>query len=126
MARSEDGCSALEEKVEQSWSAIFVNGHPKGSLLVRISNVEAGLDSYEKNTDAKLDDIKKSVDELPKKMLTWLLIIGALIGILQFIGPSLRQGRACAILLSPMKGHTMTLSSALTSTAKIAPQIKPQ
>lgn len=49
------------------------------------------LETQQASTDEKLDRMIESLDNLPKKILQWLLIIGALFTILQFIGPSIRK-----------------------------------
>jgi len=75
------------EKVNQTWGAVFLNGHPKGSLMVRMSNVE----NTQANMDEKVDDLKKSFDQMGNKILLWLSIAVALIALLQFLGPSIRK-----------------------------------
>lgn len=70
-----------------AYKAIFVNGHPKGSLMVRMSNVEIRQDGI----DNQVQELKESFDNLAKKILTWLLIAGAVISLLQFLGPSIRK-----------------------------------
>lgn len=49
------------------------------------------LETQQASTDEKLDKMIESIDNLPKKILQWLLIIGALVTLLQFIGPSIRK-----------------------------------
>ena len=55
-----------------------------------MSRIQA-LETQQASTDEKLDRMIEALDGLPKKILTWLLIGGALIGLIQFIGPSLRK-----------------------------------
>jgi len=75
-----------------------VNGHQKGSVMVRMSNVEGQVEAF----DEKLDRLQETLDTLPKKVLTWLLIIGALIAVLQFLGPSMRKVMGMAASRAPI------------------------
>lgn len=79
---------------EQSWSngdaafrSIFINGHPNGSLMVRMANAEEKLAAQ----NHMLQEIKDGIDKLPKKLLLWLSILAALIVILEFLGPSIQK-----------------------------------
>lgn len=75
----------------EAWNAIFVNGHPKGSLMVRMARTEDNQEGMEK----KIDRMQETLDDLPSKLgkmvLLWLSIAVTLIGIMQFLGPSLRK-----------------------------------
>lgn len=55
------------------------------------------LETQQASTDEKLDKMLESIDNLPKKLLQWLLILGALITLLQFIGPSIRKTIGMAV-----------------------------
>ena len=65
--------------------------------MIRIASVERQGDENE----AKFDELKKSIDELPKKILTWLLIFGSLLVVLQFLGPSIRKAMGMASMQAP-------------------------
>lgn len=86
MENSEFECPHQDD-VKQVYGAIFVNGHPKGSLMVRMASVESKADSI----DQQFIELKTSIDRLPRTILTWLLIMTALIGIFGFLAPSLRK-----------------------------------
>ncbi|MDE1871793.1 MAG: hypothetical protein KGI06_06165 [Candidatus Micrarchaeota archaeon] len=55
--------------------------------MVRINALESKVEAV----DDKFEQLQRSIDNLPKKILTWLLIFGSLIAILEFIGPSIRK-----------------------------------
>jgi hypothetical protein len=87
---SQDGPCISDEQLrnfEKTFSAVFINGHPRGSVMVRIANIE----SQQANQDEKLDEIKKGIDDLPKKLFIWLSILTLFFGLVTFLAPSLRK-----------------------------------
>lgn len=72
---------------QQAYTALFVNGHPKGSVMVRM----AAIEKEQETMNETLQRIEKGIDDLPKKLLTWLLILSTFIAIVEFLGPSLRK-----------------------------------
>lgn len=64
-------------------------------------NGQPGIATQVTQMGVQLEDIKTTLDVLPGKLLTWLLIFTALIGIITFAGPSLRKAMGMAAMKSP-------------------------
>lgn len=80
----------IKEESASVYSAVFVNGNVRGSLMTRTARNE--------------EDIQRILDNvaaLPKTILTYLLIAGALLVVLQFLGPSIRKAMGMAFSVSP-------------------------
>jgi len=75
----------------EAWNSIFVNGNPKGSIMVRLSKIEL----EQEKTETSLEKLQRAIEELPgrlaKTILLWLSIAVALIALIEFLGPSLRK-----------------------------------
>jgi hypothetical protein len=84
--------SVTDDRLYQTWSAVFVNGNPKGSLMVRMSNVENQVENTAKN----LEEIRKGVEALPGRLLLGLSILLALLALFQFLVPSIRKSLGMA------------------------------
>lgn len=68
--------------------AIFINGHPNGSIMVRLANVEERQDAQDKS----LKRIEDGIEAMPKKLFLWLSILVVVLTIFQFfIAPALRK-----------------------------------
>lgn len=81
----EEQIRSIKEDADKAYSALFVNGHPRGSIMTRTARNEEDIQR-----------ILDKVDKLPNTILTYLLIAGALLVILQFLGPSIRKAMGMA------------------------------
>ena len=79
--------SGIEKDVERLMKIVEGNGQP-------------GIATQVTQMGVQLDDIKTTLDGLPAKLLTWLLIFTALIGIITFAGPSIRKAMGMAAMKS--------------------------
>jgi hypothetical protein len=75
------------DQYDRTFSAVFINGHPKGSLMVRMAKIE----DEQEHQDEMLKEIKQGIDDLPKKLALWLTILATLIVIFQFLVPSIQK-----------------------------------
>lgn len=89
-----------DETVSKLVSAVWINGHPRGSLMTRMAAVE----KQGEDNSSDIVSILAKLDELPtrilKIVLTISLLVGALITILDFLGPSLRKTMGLAAHVS--------------------------
>jgi hypothetical protein len=88
------GCSSGQD----AFRALFINGHAKGSVMVRMATMEERQDTMEEKIDEVGRDVKtaiRSLDELPRRLVRNLLlglsVLAAFIAIVTFLGPSLRK-----------------------------------
>jgi hypothetical protein len=102
----EERIRTIDEKSDKAYAAIFVNGHPKGSLMTRAARNEEDIQR-----------ILDKVDKLPNTILTYLLIAGSLLVILQFLGPSIRKAMGMISMSNPV---TMTDNRELSTIPPLA------
>lgn len=81
----------LMSKLHSVYDAVFVNNHENGSLMARMTRVEDELISQKEEYREDIEDIKKGLKDLPKKLLLWLSILIALITLFNFLTPSIQK-----------------------------------
>jgi hypothetical protein len=88
------GCASGQD----AFRALFINGHAKGSVMVRMAKVEQQQDMLEARVDEIGRDVKivvESLNNLPRRLVRNLLlgltVLAAFIAIVTFLGPSLRK-----------------------------------
>lgn len=110
-AGHEDFCQPtckFEDRIEsgvEAYRGLYINGHPNGSIMVRMSKVEEMSETNEE----VMREIKKSIDDLPKKLVIWLTILTLLIAIFQFLTPSIKKSMGMARI----EGPTLSQETAL-------------
>lgn len=77
----------VDQRGAHAYNAVYVNGHPNGSLMVRMAKVEERSEAMEDG----IHEIKVAIDQMPKKLLIWLTIIATAIAIFEFLAPSIRK-----------------------------------
>lgn len=86
-----DGRIAHIEADVERLMKIVSDGNGRPALTVQVAQMST-----------QLGEMKETIDGLPGKLLTWLLIFTALIGIITFAGPSIRKAMGMAAMKTPM------------------------
>jgi hypothetical protein len=66
---------------ERAFNAIWINGHPKGSIMVRLANLEEG----QQTQDEMLKKIDENIEKMPKKLALLLTILTLFIGLVTYV-----------------------------------------
>lgn len=87
-----------DDRGEQAYQAIYVNGHANGSLMVRMARTEERLGAVDETLveikdilSEMADDAKTATNRLLKTFALWLTICTLLFAILDFLAPSIKK-----------------------------------
>ena len=90
--------AAEGEQAEKAFNAIFINGHQNGSLMVRMARNEEQLATMNGTLEMIQADVKATkttMDEFPgrlmRNLVLFLTFVTLLIGLIVFLGPSIRK-----------------------------------